>query len=381
MKILVISDLPHFVVGGAEMQAARLVKAWIQDGHEVICLGRRMGASQVDIGGSSIQVRRIWTVQSFGRAGRAISYFLSLSLLLWRYRRWADVIYCRFLGDGAATAAICKQLGLLKTPLVATPANAGPHGDLSYLRSVPGYRLLVRLIDRQVNAVNLIAPKMEQDLRDAGLERARISKIPNGIEIEEIRRTRGADKLKLISVGRLATQKGYDVLIDALAMAPLTVESLQISVLGDGPEAESLKRRAEQLPKGLLEFEGEKDVTVVRRRLLASDLFVLPSRYEGMSNAGLEAMECGLPLVITECGGLDQFLDSSMGWVVPANDPSALSEVLAKLSIASRETLLEMGSNCRGRAEELFSMREVSRRYIALFEEVCRENCGRRTEL
>src|SRR4249919_2670819 len=101
MRILVISDLPQFVTGGAEMQAARLIEAWAAMGHEVVCFGRRMGAREVTLGTHTIRTRRIRTLRQPGRPVRALTYFLSLAWLLLRWRGWPDVVYCRFLGDAA----------------------------------------------------------------------------------------------------------------------------------------------------------------------------------------------------------------------------------------------------------------------------------------
>ena len=92
MRIVVISDLPQFVTGGAETQAASLIEAWMDAGHEVICFGRRMGSGPVRLGRHPVSVRRIPVVSGLGRTLRGMSYLLSLSLVLLRHRRRIDVI-------------------------------------------------------------------------------------------------------------------------------------------------------------------------------------------------------------------------------------------------------------------------------------------------
>lgn len=377
MRILVISDLPEFVTGGAEMQAARLIECWVSLGHEVVCLGRRMGASNTILGKHQIRTSRITTLQYFGRPGRAISYFLSLCRELMRHRHWADVIYCRFLGDAAITVALCKSVKLLNIPLVPTPACSGEHGDISFLRSLPYSSWLIDVLDRKCNAINLIAPQMEHDLRHAGFSKTRLSRIPNGIPITAIRPRHNEGSLRAVCVGRLTAQKGYDILIDALALRPDLEGKLIIDVIGDGPEHNALIQRAARLPVGMLNFVGELAPSFIHSALQAADLFILPSRYEGLSNAALEAMERGLPILLTRCGGIDSYIDERMGWVTAPGDSIGLAAALGEACDCSRVHLNAMGKMCRSIVEQEFEMGGVATRYITLFNELINENhCG-----
>lgn len=371
MRLLVISDLPQFVTGGAEMQAARLISAWASRGHAVACLGRNMAADHVMIDGHRIAVDRIGVVSWLGRPGRAASYFLSLSWLLLRRRRSIDAIYCRFLGDAAATVSVLKRLGLLSVPLIATPANAGKGGDIDYLRSAPRSQALIELIDAQCDAINLIAPKMVGDLRAAGFHRARLTEIPNGIPVAANEARDVSGPIRVTSVGRLAPQKGYDLLIDALARRPELAGKLVVEVIGDGPDRAELEHdAARRLPAGLLRFSGEMTPSEVRAQLQRSDLFLLSSRYEGMSNAALEAMERSLPVVITRCGGIDTFVAPTMGWLADIGDVPQLSDALALAAATPRHELRRMGAHCRALVEEKFDMGSVAVRYLALFQQI-----------
>ncbi len=370
MRILVISDLPHFVVGGAEFQAARLIEAWLDRGHEVICLGRRMRGDAVEIGRHRLRVGRIHVVQGLGRPGRALSYFLSLALLLLRHRRWPDVIYTRFLHEAAATAALLKQAGLLRCALVPTPANSGVNGDDKVIKALPFRHQLVRVLDAQCDAINLIAPAMADDLRQLGFSGRGFSFIPNGIDLPDRVPRKAQARLRLLFVGRLAPQKGLDILLSALArMAPALREKFELYLVGDGPERERLTDLAAR--HGLadsIHFTGEVQQDRVQDLLLQSDIFVLPSRYEGMSNAALEAMAAGLPVLLTRCGGLDTYLNESSGWVVPPVDEMALAEALARAVATPREQLSRMGQGARRIVEGNFAMAGIADRYLALFE-------------
>lgn len=373
MRILVISRLPPFTLGGAERQASRLIVEWRRAGHEVMVFGADIGASRVDLAGFSIPARRIRIVQGWGRAMRALSYFVSLSLLLVRHRRWPDVIYCRFLGDAAVTVALLKALGLLRVPLVAVPANAGPDGDTAYLRKAPLAGLLPRLLERRCEAINLIAPRMESDLRDYGLSARQFHTIPNGISLAPVPARQWHGERRFVAVGRLAEQKGLDVLLKALATLQPQTSAARIRIVGEGPLRAQLAEQARVLGlSSCVEFMGEASEAEVRRHLAEAHVFLLPSRYEGFSNAALEAMESGLPVIVSRCGGIDTYLRPDMGWVVEPGDVASLAEALRAALAAPAEALADMGARCRAEVEASFDIRRVAARNVELFRSLAR---------
>ena len=369
MRILVFSDLPQFVQGGADMQASRLIQAWLDQGHEVVCAGRRMVGGRVQVGPHRIVVHRSPTVQRMGRPLRALSFVVSASRILLKYRSWADVVYTRFLGESAATAAALKRLGLLKSLLVATPANVGGNGDAAYLRSVPWASRLVRLLEEECDAINLIAEDMADELRGLGFTGCNFSHIPNGIPVAPPPTRNWVGRRRLLWVGRLAHQKGLDVLIRAIALLPPEGPEFVVRMVGEGPDRAMLQDLAAELGVAqCFEWVGQQSTEAVRRELDGAHVFILPSRYEGMSNAGLEAMERCLPLLLTRCGGLDRHVDGSCAWVVQPEDPHQLAAALVDVLSHSPDALAEKGASARRLAEREFDMRVVAARYATLFQ-------------
>ena len=369
MRILVISDLPQFVTGGAEVQASRLIESWLGLGHEITVLGRRMRGREVLLAGRQVQVRRIRTLDSAGRALRALTYALSLARLLLIHRHRTDVVYTRFLGEGAATVALLKSLGLLHAPLVSTPANTRGAGDVTFLKSIPGSSKIIGLLDRHCDAINLIAGGMDQELRDAGFSGRNFTTIPNGIPVSMPRSAVLGERRVFLCVGRLARQKGYDVLIRAVARDPEALSAGQIRIIGDGPERDTLVALAQSLSVDhIFTWLGEADQVAVRAELEAASVFLLPSRYEGMSNAGLEALERGLPLIISRCGGLDSYINSQIGWVVAPEKVDDLSLALKSALAAAPDDLVSMSRAARALVEDTFDMAVVGRRYEGLFQ-------------
>jgi glycosyltransferase involved in cell wall biosynthesis len=131
----------------------------------------------------------------------------------------------------------------------------------------------------------------------------------------------------VVCVGRLCRQKGQDVLLRAWPAVTAAVPGARLVLVGDGPDGVELRRGA---PPGVL-FAGDRPDT--RPWLHAADLAVFPSRWEGMALAPLEAMACGLPVVVSEVSGARESLPPGQEpyALVPPEDPPALAAALVRL--------------------------------------------------
>ena len=179
--------------------------------------------------------------------------------------------------------------------------------------------------------------------------------LPNPLPLPTVSAAAGtaADRQGFVTVARLVPQKGIDVLISAMALIAGAAKDWTLTLVGDGPERERLEQQ--------VQLAGLQDrVTFLGFRpdpqtfLLQAGVFVLPSRFEGMPNALLEAMAAGLAVVVTDAspGPLEVVEDGVSGFVVPAGNPQALTVVLEKLAadpalrerlgIAARETLRQL---------------------------------------
>jgi glycosyltransferase involved in cell wall biosynthesis len=202
-----------------------------------------------------------------------------------------------------------------------------------------------RLLLRRVLARTIL---VSQQVRDDSVTRRlvrpeRAVAIRNGVELERFasranrsrcRAEHGAQDADVvaIAVGRLDEQKGLDVLLDALARLELAALRLQTWLVGDGPLRAELEQRAAAL--GLerhVRFLGRRDD--VAALLSASDLFVLPSRWEAMPIALLEAMAAGLPCVASEVGDCPALLhEGGHGVLVPPGQAGPLADAIVRLA-------------------------------------------------
>jgi glycosyltransferase involved in cell wall biosynthesis len=248
--------------------------------------------------------------------------------------------------------------------------NARGAGDSHFLRSIPGHRLLTQLINRHCDAINIIASAIESDLAELGIHRPRIANIPNGIPLGvPIRRPPPAPIRQLIWTGRLAAQKGIDILLSALADVVAAGRDFRLEIIGDGPGRPSLLKQCNTLGLGdSIRFSGAIPKEMIRAKLASADVFVLPSRYEGMSNAALEAMEAGLPVLVTRCGGIDNYIDHNTGWVCEPNDRQGLTASLLEMLNTPNERLSAMGLQARQLVEHRFEIEEIGRQNAALFD-------------
>ena len=136
----------------------------------------------------------------------------------------------------------------------------------------------------------------------------------------------------VLTVGRLVEDKAQDVLLEAFAQAGDRFKGWRLAVVGVGHLSEPLRAQAEALGiADRVEWHGlVRDPYVFYR---AAHIFALPSRVEGTPNALLEAMSCGLPVVVSDGapGPLELIEDGVTGLVVPVNDPTRLAAALRRL--------------------------------------------------
>lgn len=368
MRIVVLGDLAPFVLGGAEQQLSLLVEAWRNAGHEVLVLGHRTptGLHQ------GIRARRLHVAYRFGRLIRGGTLAMSLAWNLVRERRRSDVIYCRFLGESAIVAISVKAIGLLQLPLVVAPAAAGEgvHSDIKRLRSLWTWPLWRALLRRHVDAFNAISPAIGEELRQTSL--GPISDIPNGVRLP-LAHDRSIPVLEdrfWLFCGRLAPQKGIDLLLEAMALA--TDARFRLEIAGEGPEHAAL--RADCQRHGLVDrvsFLGRIPHTLLMERMSQAHTLVLPSRYEGLANAALEALSLGLPVLATRCGGIDTYLDGDIGWICEAN-PQSLAAALSASANVSADDWAERSNRSRALAARSFSIERCAEAHLTLFARIVR---------
>jgi glycosyltransferase involved in cell wall biosynthesis len=231
-----------------------------------------------------------------------------------------------------------------------------------------------RLAQRMVAVSKSVA---EYCIAHEGLATENVVTIVNGLDLTEwsfsdtdaIRhRTRralglGPEHLAVSTVARLHPQKGHDMFLEAIEKLIEKVPSARFLWIGDGELRHELNRQIHErrLADHVQLLGTRQDVPEL---LLASDLFVLPSLWEGMPNAVLEAMAAGLPVVATAVDGTPEVVEAEVtGWLVPPSDPDALFRAIYA-ALHDRGRRQRMAEGGRRRIEAHFSID----RYVEGFE-------------
>lgn len=193
--------------------------------------------------------------------------------------------------------------------------------------------------------------------------------IANGVDAERFvpGPSRGdAGPARLLFAGRVVRQKGLDILLPALAALPKG-RDFHLDVAGDGPEVAELTALAERLGiGGKVSFLGWRDRDALPGLYARADIFVFPSRDEGMPNAVLEAMASSLPVVASRIAGNEELVRHGVtGLLTPCGDAPALTAALDSL-LADPELAGNFGRAGRDLVREHYSWRAAATAYLDL---------------
>jgi glycosyltransferase involved in cell wall biosynthesis len=322
-------------VGGAELQLERLLPLLSDRGvrTEVITRAMRGSPRTESIPGSLVRRTPL-----AGESPLAALVYLAAALgHLARHRSEIDLVHAHGALSPATIALGGRLLGL---PCLVTVLGTGPHGDLARVARKPLGELRLRLLFRHAWFAAL-SGDAERELLVRGVAPERILALPNGVDVRTYRPADAAERERLRErfglppvgfvgtfVGRLHPVKDVDTLLGAAAAVP----ELTLAVAGDGPERPRLEAEAARLGVAArVRFLGTS--SEVAGLLRASDAFLLSSRGEGMSNALLEGMACGLPcLASRSVGGAAELLDGGRGMLLPDGDAAAWAEAIGRLA-------------------------------------------------
>lgn len=363
-KVLLL--IPHLGGGGAEQVAALLAGGLSRDKYE-LHLGLMTQAAPM---AGSLPP---WIAAHGLGASRVRTAGFRLLCLIRRLK--PDLI--------VSGMAHLNFLVLLLRPLF--PGNPGvlirQNGTVSAAlesRDLPSYsRLLYRLLYRHADRVICQSRAMADDLgRELGIREARLAVLPNPVDVEEIRRTAATSPGQwtgpgphLLAVGRLSREKGFDLLLEALAAVRMRIPSADLAILGAGREESALNALRAQLGlQAAVRLAGR--VACPYGYFQGATLFVLSSRYEGLPNALLEAAAAGLPIVaMPSSGGVVELLQGRPGvWLAPEVSVDALASTL-------QDALASLGPDERFAHSfvEQFRIGHAIAAYEDLIDEVLRE--------
>jgi glycosyltransferase involved in cell wall biosynthesis len=423
--IVIATFLPF--VGGAEKQAFAQGRSMHERGYETTVVTFRHnrtwsrrelieGVPVIRVAGTILGGR-----EKLPRLLQKLAYLLAMLVMgwtLWRHRQRYDILHvhqfsllalpaalvCRLAGKRMLVAVLSADSGSPtsshdKTSLLAGPldvtapwlqvderlqANNGRvkvGSDLEMLARVgkPVVRFLSSLLHSNHATVVILSSRMKSSLAEHGFNLPDVQLIPNGVDITRFNPAHGANAIDgreqvTVCVSKLRYEKGIDVLLQAWCLVHQQAPQARLIIVGDG----GLRFQLECLAKALgiadsVEFTGlQSDIPAQLHR---GSLAVLPSRWEGMPNALLEAMACGLPGVATRVSGSEDIIQHGVnGLLVESEDYRDMARALLTLL---HDPLLaqKYGQAARKTVERHYSLEQVMDRYVELYQRIAENGC------
>jgi glycosyltransferase involved in cell wall biosynthesis len=359
MEYGVLSYLERLFEG---LDRSRCEPALAYSPHRMAPQGKRLVAGLVERG---IRVRSLPFQRRVGAGDVTAVLHLLAEVRAFR----PDVLHVHSTKAGLVGRAVAR---MLRIPVLYTPHGTSWH----YTGPIVGrvQRSLERAFRRATDLLLSVCPEEASAfVREVGFHPGRVRVVRNGVRVpdrsairaarERMRATLGISQREiwLAFVGRLTSEKGLDALLRALR-ADLAVDGLL--VVGDGPERASLEAEAAAATIPVRFCGYQEDVSPF---LAAADVFVQPSRSEGLPFSVLEAMAHGLPVVCSDVGGIRSTVESC-GRLVPPDAPAPLLAALREL-VRHAEVRLALGEAARARVAKEFGVAAMLSEIHAAYED------------
>ncbi len=393
LRVCMAIDRFYPLGGGAEAQALQLARHLQAEGVEVMVITRRVEPQLAPFErADGLPITRIPPVGLRTHQVTALEFF-TFAAALWRQRHEYDLIHTHDARTVYLAAMIVHRL--TGKPLVAKVPTLGDLSRAAFSRTRRSTyseimrRLLMppalwnRLL-RQASVWIAISDAIAAELAECGLA-SRTEQIPNAVDVGRFRpanaderaalRTRlglPLDRTILVSHGRISAQKRIDLLIHAVARLRDEYPTLLLVLPGDFHREDA---GIEATLRGEIRALGLEDRVLLPGRseqvedyLRAADLYALASAFEGMPNALLEALACGLPAVSTAVSGATDILqDGENGLLVPMGDADALAAALRRI-LSDPAFAARIAAHGLHTVRERYSWDQVTRRYVELYQ-------------
>ena len=397
MKVCMLIERFYPVYGGAENQAMALCERLIAKGVDLFVLTRRIDRSLP--GYEKIGNVLVYRLSPGGVAGENflfdLLYMFSVTFSLIKHCNDIDIVHSHGSGllesSGIFFAKLLKKKTIVLIPTAKELAKRNPDvkgGILeAALRRIFSIQRIKQFFLKRSDAFISLSSEISGELIEAGISRERIKSIPNGVlmdkfypatfeEKQALRKKNNipSDKVVFSVVGRIVRRKRIDMLLKAWKDVVGKRENLLLLVIGSGKnqvdsnEAE-VRRFAEQNDLGpSVRFLG--DAYNVDEYLKLSDVFVFPSQREGLPNAVLEAMACGLPVIASLIGGnVDIIENGKDGILFKVDNAEELTNAIRML-VDDKGERKELGEQARIKIEKKYSMDKVVQNYAELYQQL-----------
>lgn len=360
----VLHVLPDLGVGGAEQALSVLASHLTPLGvDQAVCVvsGARVPLAQTVH--AELQAAGV-PVCDLGVRSRPTRSPLGLVRAAARLRRTVRDLDPEIVDAALLDAVLPSRLALLRKPLVTHLVNTTWNREVLDARGGPRWRDgVLRRIDQWTSRrddalVALSDTVADAARRDLALEPDdhRVHVVPRGVDTQRFSPGPRPDEracLEVVSVGRLVSQKGHDTLIEATARLRRGGLAVKLRIAGEGPLEADLRAAIASGPRCTVELLGP--VRDVPDLLRSASVFALATRWEGQSNAVLEAMAVGMAIVVSDLQVMREVVGEA-GVLVPARDIDAWVDALRRLHVDPDERT-RLGAAARARALSRYDAR------------------------
>ncbi len=366
--MVIQSYLPR--LGGAEKQLAAVCRRLRQRGLEPSIVTRRYAGMAAF---ESIDGTPVYRVPAPQPKPLAAFCYLLFGFFKTRSLR-PQVLHAHELLSPSDLGILAKRS--LDCPLVVKVLRGGKLGDLDKLHHRRSGQRRIRRLKQHVDIFLTISREINQELAAEGIEPARCRFLPNGVDTEIYQPVSEREKMEIRAAlglppgliylysGRLAPEKGLSTLLQAWDSVCERYPQAHLLILGSGEMEAELRKSAGRrvifggyVPDPCLYYQ-------------ASDLFVLPSETEGLSNSMLEAMACGLPVLATRVGAAVELVQNGEnGRLISAGDCAELAEAMEFFLTDPKEGR-RMGTNARELVSQEYSLDKTVERLMDIYAEL-----------
>jgi glycosyltransferase involved in cell wall biosynthesis len=363
--VLFVLSNYHPAVGGAEIQAALLASALARRGQPVEVLTAALPGLPCEELVDGVPVhRRIRLVRRHGWWA-ATHFGSSLAFLLRHGGRFRVVVGFQLQAFHTPAGALWSRA--TGGRFVVRVSGAGSSGDLASLRRSRSHRLVLSAA-RRSRAVVALGGELRDQLLAAGFGSEQVITIPNAVDTELFHAQGSGARSGIVAVGRLVPEKGLALLVEAVRLLRASGMDAGATIFGDGPERARLESAARN--GGVAEafvFRGTRGRGEIAAALRAAAALALPSLEEGMSNALLEAMASGCPVVTSRIDANRELVaDGESGLLVAPGDAGALAAALRRV-LEDRAFAQRIATGALRRVREEHTPAAVADRWLELF--------------
>lgn len=372
VAMIIQSYLP--LIGGAERQIASLAPLLKELNVEIHIITRKYSGLKAFEVINGVFVHRIAVVGP--KALAAIMYIFGSLYKIKKLK--PDLLHAHELLSPSTIGVFGKWL--FKLPVLAKVLRGGEIGDISKIKNGIFSSLRINFLIKKISAFAVISKEIDEELKDLNISNTKRIFLPNGVdtkrfkpisvqEKKELRKKIGLPSGKIvIYCGRLQPEKRVDQLIAAWNQIDHERAEEFLLIVGKGTEEQRLR----QMAGTSVIFIGE--VNDVLPYLNSSDIFVLPSSNEGLSNSLLEAMSCGLPIVATNVGGTTDLIQHNhSGLLISPTKSSEIQNSLLGL-LKDDGTCIRLGINAREFVVQNYALLRMAERMRNTYDNLLESN-------